>query len=196
MKMEVLMRGQALLMAGAMAVAAVTAVPATAAAQSNYSSYASQDQVCAKKRQDRMIAGGALGAIAGAVLGSNVAGRGAKSEGGALGAVAGAVAGGMIGRNTAKCGPYDQYGYHNGQYGQHQGGGQYGGPYNGQYGDDGYGLEGGPYAPAAYGGGGYNNGYGQQQCRYGEQILRDPDGRSYKQNVYMCRGADGVWRAQ
>ncbi len=185
------MRGQALLMAGAMAVAAVTAVPATAAAQSNYLSYANQDQVCAKKRQDRMVAGGALGAIAGAVLGSNVAGRGAKSEGGALGAVAGAVAGGMIGRNTAKCGPYDQYGYHNGQYGQYGGGGQYQGGYR----DDGYGLEGGPYAPTSYGGGGYNDRYGQE-CRYGEQTLRDPDGRSYKQNVYMCRGRDGVWRAQ
>jgi hypothetical protein len=189
MKMEVLMRGQALLAAGAMAMTAVTLAPLPAAAQpSQYQSYSNQDPTCTKARQDRMVAGGALGAIAGAILGSNVAGHGAKSEGGVLGAVAGAVAGGAIGRSTAKCGPYNS---------------SYNGPYNGQYNQgpysnndpryDDYGLEGGSYRQSSYGG---DNGYQTRDCRYGEQVLRDPDGRAYRQNVMMCRGRDGVWRPE
>jgi hypothetical protein len=198
MKMEVLMRGQALLMASAMAMAAVTFAPLPAAAQPSQTQYyGDQDQVCQKAKQDRMVAGGVLGALAGAILGSNVASHGVKTEGTALGAVAGAVAGGAIGRSSADCGPngarygrqYDQYGHPYGQqYGQ-QG-------YNqGQSGDrryDDYGLEGGAYAPTSYGGRDRDG----RECGYGQQVLRDPNGRSYSQSVYMCRGGDGQWRPE
>lgn len=191
------MRGQAVLMAGVMALSAFA--PMSASAKSNDYGYQNgyQDQYqgqyqggyqgsdyqqdCLKKKRDRMVAGGALGAIAGAVLGSNVAGRGAKSEGGVLGAVAGAVAGGAIARSTAKCDAYS------GGYGQYGNGYQGGDP---RYDD--YGLEGGPYAPASYS---YDRSYGRQ-CGWGEEVLRDPNGRSVRQSVYMCKGRDGGWRIE
>jgi hypothetical protein len=194
MKMEVLMRGQALLITGAMAMAAVTFAPLPAAAQpAPYQSYSTEDQVCQKSKQDRMVAGGVLGALAGLILGSNVAAHGVKSEGSALGAVAGAVAGGAIGRSTANCGPNaNRYGGQYNQYGQ-----QYGQPgsYQGQDQDrrsDDYGLDGVAYAPTAYGGRDRNG----RECGYGQQVMRDPNGRSYSQSVYMCRGDDGQWRPE
>jgi hypothetical protein len=190
MKMEVPMRGQALLMAGVMAVSAFAVTPASAQPNSYQyqGGYQGQDYLaeqCQKQQRDRMVAGGAMGAIAGAVLGSNVAGHGAKSEGGVLGALAGALAGGAIGRSTAKCdaytgrstAPYDRYGQDR---------------YNGNSEYDDYGLEGGPYAPASYA---YDRSYGRQ-CGWGEEVLRDPDGRSVRQSVYMCQGRDGQWRPQ
>jgi hypothetical protein len=75
------------------------------------------------------------------------------------------------------------YGYGQPNYG-------YGQP---TYGDR-YPLEGGPdygYRTAgdAYGGGDPN-------CRWGSVSTRDPDGREVRDSIYMCRGRDGVWRAQ
>lgn len=61
------------------------------------------------------VAGGLIGALAGAVLGSQVASRGARTEGAVLGGVAGAVIGGSIGNasdRSYKCdgrGPYFSY---------------------------------------------------------------------------------------
>ena len=64
---------------------------------------------CERRQDNNTIAGALLGAIAGGVIGSNVAGRGNRSEGAVLGAVVGGVAGGAIGRNTANC---DERGYY------------------------------------------------------------------------------------
>lgn len=60
------------------------------------------------------VAGGLIGALAGAVLGSNVAGRGDRTEGAVLGGIAGAVVGGAVGNanDRYKCdsrGPYFSY---------------------------------------------------------------------------------------
>jgi hypothetical protein len=60
------------------------------------------------------VAGGLIGALAGAVLGSQVAGRGDRTEGAVLGGVAGAVVGGAVGNanDRYKCdarGPYFSY---------------------------------------------------------------------------------------
>jgi len=62
------------------------------------------------------VGGGVLGALAGAVLGSQLASRGARTEGAVLGGVAGAVIGGSIGnardRESYRCdsrGPYFSY---------------------------------------------------------------------------------------
>ncbi len=57
------------------------------------------------------VAGGLIGALAGAVLGSNIAGRGDRTEGAVLGGIAGAVVGGAVGNanDRYKCdsrGPY------------------------------------------------------------------------------------------
>jgi hypothetical protein len=60
------------------------------------------------------VAGGLIGALAGAMLGSNVAGRGDRTEGAVLGGLAGAVVGGAVGNanDRYQCdnrGPYFTY---------------------------------------------------------------------------------------
>lgn len=53
---------------------------------------------------DNTVAGGVLGALAGAILGSQVASHGARTEGAVLGGVAGAVIGGSVGNASSKDG--------------------------------------------------------------------------------------------
>lgn len=78
--------------------ATATAIPCGSGARSNNST----------------VAGGLIGALAGAVLGSQIAGRGDRTEGAVLGGVAGAVVGGAVGNanDKYKCdsrGPYFSY---------------------------------------------------------------------------------------
>jgi hypothetical protein len=163
-------------------IAAMTAFAQPAAAQpySNYhDEHVYRQEQCQRARNNNTVAGAVIGGIAGAVLGSNSAGRGHRSDGTALGAVVGAAAGSAIGRSATRCnevpqGSYDPY------YGRS----------DGYYGRDDYGLEGGPYRESSYG---YGDDYGRD-CRMGEMITRDPYGREYRDNVMMCRGSDGVWR--
>jgi len=200
------MRAQALLAAAAMTTGlAVTAVPASAQTygqpypQQGYGQPVQSDAYCAQVRQNRMLTGGAIGAAAGVLLGNNL-GRGShRSDGRILGGVVGAASGAMIGRNTGACSVANQnrvraaqngygqpqqpaygYGYPQDQYPQQTG-----------YGDR-YPLEGGPdYRQSGYGHGG-----GDPNCRWGTVSTRDPDGREVRDSIYMCRGRDGVWRAQ
>lgn len=64
---------------------------------------------CRDQKTTNSVAGGLIGALAGAALGSNVAARNARTEGAVLGALVGGVAGTAIGRSTAKC---DNTGYY------------------------------------------------------------------------------------
>lgn len=126
------MRGQAMLLAGALFAAGLGA-PETASANGYGQTYGQsygrapvyEDPWCKQQRQNRMLIGGAIGAVAGAVLGNNIAARNAQSEGSILGGVAGAAAGAAIGRNTVQCAaPYPQTGYGGqGAYGYGQSGG-------------------------------------------------------------------------
>lgn len=178
------MRGTFLVAAAVLAGAMAMAQPAAA---QNYRSYHDEhvatQQQCAASRQNRMIGGAVLGGIAGALLGREVADRGVRGEGAILGAVVGAAAGGAVGRSTAQCGQvqgqYDPY------YGEAQQDDQ------GYYGEGDQDLEGGPYEESGY----YGDGR-RDDCRMGEQITRDPYGREYREQVMMCRGRDGVWRAE
>jgi YMGG-like Gly-zipper len=197
------MRARALL-----AVAAVTtglgamAVPASAQTYGQppqgYGQPVHPDAYCAQVRQNRMMTGGALGAALGAVLGNNVSARHHQGDGSLLGGVVGAAAGAAIGRNTGACGVNAQrraqgYGYGQPQqpaYGYPQEQQPYGQP---TYGEDRYPLEGGP---DGYRNSGYGNGGGDPNCRWGTVSTRDPDGREVRDSIYMCRGRDGVWRAQ
>lgn len=185
------MRVKAFVAAAAL-MAGLTVAPQQAAAQA-YNSYhdahVSQQYQCRASQQNRTLGGGAIGAVAGAVIGSQVAARGHRSDGSVLGAVVGAVAGGMIGRSTANngyaCnapvqGSYDPY------YGQPYGNQGYQQPYG-----DNSGLYGGPYQNSAYG---YGDSY--NECRMGERIVRDPYGREYREPVRMCRAPDGSWYPQ
>ncbi len=58
---------------------------------------------CEERRENNTAAGAVIGALAGAALGSNIAGHGVRTEGAVLGAVVGGVAGGSIGRSSAHC---------------------------------------------------------------------------------------------
>jgi len=58
---------------------------------------------CADRSGDRAATGGIIGALAGAAIGSNVAGRGSHTEGAVLGAVAGGVVGASIASSSARC---------------------------------------------------------------------------------------------
>ena len=205
------MRGQKFLAAGALMTAALlTAGPASAQQYSTYhDANLAQQQNCQLQRNNRTTGGAVIGAITGAVLGSQVAARGHRTDGSVLGGVVGAVAGAAIGRGGAQCGQvaqgaYDPYtGRANGP--AYSGGRAYD-PYANQqpanrgY-DDGSGLYGGPYdAPrpqrSSYGGRRSGNGERRGDCRWGEMITRDPDGYEMRESVYMCRGRDGAWRPQ
>lgn len=208
------MRARALLAIAAMSTGlAATGVPASA--QQYYPAQAYPAQAypnqtyqgpapyCGQVRQNRMMIGGAIGAVAGAVLGNNLGAHHHQGDGAILGTVAGAATGALIGRNTGQCSPANQaaqngYGYPQGGY--QQGGYQGGYPpppadYRRPTGYDRYPLDGGPssrddgYRQASQGGGDPN-------CRWGTVSTRDPDGREVRDSIYMCRGRDGVWRAQ
>jgi len=58
---------------------------------------------CEKERQEASNRGAVVGGITGAVVGSQVAGSGAKSEGGVLGATAGVLAGRQIAKKDHRC---------------------------------------------------------------------------------------------
>jgi uncharacterized protein YcfJ len=58
---------------------------------------------CEKERQEASNKGAVVGGITGAVVGSQVAGDGAKSEGGAIGAVGGILAGRQIAKKDHRC---------------------------------------------------------------------------------------------
>jgi hypothetical protein len=169
-------------------IAAATAAlvaPSMASAQ-NYG-YAPPTQGCQQSVNNNRLAGGVIGAIGGAVLGKQIAGRNARSEGQVLGAVVGAVAGSEIGRRRVAC---DDYAYRGTQPA----------PRQSSYQPNGYGYS-NYEAPR------YNNGYQdrpyqasyrapaahRQQCGWGEQSVRSPSGHYQTQNVWMCQAGDGNW---
>jgi hypothetical protein len=87
----------AALSATALALAAATAV-ATPSYARDYGYYDS----CSAKKQDAGTKGAVIGGLAGALLGSSLAGHGDKTGGLAIGAVAGALVGNSIARSDAK----------------------------------------------------------------------------------------------
>ena len=103
------------------------------------------DPGCVQSNQNSKVEGTVLGAGAGALLGSVLAGRHSRGEGAVLGAVGGGVAGNVIsGQRNDPCPP----GYY---YPQQQPG--YGPPPNNGYGQSGYGQPG--YQQQGYGQAGY-----------------------------------------
>ncbi len=108
------------------------------------------DPACVQSNQNSKVAGTVLGAGAGALLGSVLAGRHSRGEGAVLGAVGGGVAGNVsTGQRNDPCPP----GYY---YPQQQPG--YGPPPPNGYGQAGYGQQG--YGQPAYGQGYGQPGYG------------------------------------
>jgi hypothetical protein len=75
------------------------AVAASASAQPYQGSY----DPCQREASNRGVTGGLLGAAGGAVVGSQVAASGHRSDGSLLGGVIGAIAGAAIGHSSAAC---------------------------------------------------------------------------------------------
>ena len=99
--------------AAAIAVSGLVA-PAAASAQPRGTVYKSDP--CRQEKSNAGKTGAILGGIAGAVVGSQVAGRGARTEGAVIGGVGGAVVGNQIGRHSVKC-----VGYPRGRYAKRNG---------------------------------------------------------------------------
>jgi len=79
------------------AIAAVITVAAAPIASAHDNGYHHSHQN--RSNGDQQLVGGAIGAVVGGVLGSQVAGNGARTEGSVLGAVLGGVAGAAIAGN-------------------------------------------------------------------------------------------------
>ncbi len=89
---------------GAAAIAAPTlAIPQFALAQTNAQALSAE---CAAQRRSAGNKGTAIGGVLGAVLGSQVAAKGARTEGSVLGAAVGAVSGHYVAKRNARCTAY------------------------------------------------------------------------------------------
>jgi len=64
--------------------------------------YFSAADACHAKKQTKGTTGAVVGGLAGALLGSQVAGHGSNTEGAVIGGLAGALLGNSIGRSSAK----------------------------------------------------------------------------------------------
>ena len=65
--------------------------------------YDSDGRRCAEAKSNNQLAGGILGALAGAAIGSNVAKGGGRTGGAIIGGVAGAAVGSSIAKGETKC---------------------------------------------------------------------------------------------
>lgn len=151
-------------------------------------------QRCEQERRDRQVAGGVIGAGVGALAGSGVASRNARTEGGVLGAVVGAVAGSAIGRSTA-CDPRGGYQVYDDRYGYDRG---YDTRYDDRRYDTGYRDYGYDYDRSYDYGSGYGYGYGYpassgyaygsgDRCTTRQTRTYDRYGREQVREVRTCR---------
>jgi uncharacterized protein YcfJ len=172
----------------AAAAAAAFSAPALVSAQNYNNGYAAPSEQCQQSLNNNRLAGGALGAVAGAVLGKQIAGRNARTEGQVLGAVLGAVAGSELGRRRVAC---DDIAYRGNQPAPRQ---------QSSYRPNGYGYSNydngdnnAPYQDRAYQASYRAPVVQRPQCGWGEQSVRSPNGHYQTQNVWMCQANDGNW---
>lgn len=217
-------KGAVAAVAGVATLAAAAAVPAAASAQSY--GYYGQTQgntyydPCRRDQTNRSTTAALIGGALGAVIGSNAAAGGVRTEGALLGGALGAAAGAAVGNRSAACAPgYNTHATQNSQYG----GGYYAqAPYGQTYSQPQY--QGGYYqsgaAPGYYGSSydsnryGYtasSSAYGQAYDRYGrtysvaqrpgadgcsiaESPIYMPDGSTQKRFVRVCRDSSGRYQ--
>ncbi|MBP7704500.1 MAG: hypothetical protein KA105_04360 [Caulobacter sp.] len=195
----ILARGAAGLAVASM-IAGALAVPSIASAQTYQTrqggAYADgYYDPCRRDQVQRGTGGALVGGGLGALAGSGIAGRGAKTEGAVLGGILGAVIGSNVGKAGAACQtPNDPayrgqayYGDQDGYYGYreaqptYQEGGYYGqDPYD-RYDDD-YRVAPVADAPTA------------DNCTLAESPIYLPDGRVQKRFVRVCRDARGNYQ--
>lgn len=161
-------KGAVAAVAGVATLAGAAAIPSFAAAQTSgyYDSRSSTYyDPCVRDRTNRGTAGALIGGVLGAVVGSNAAAGGVRTEGALLGGALGAAAGAAIGNNGAACAP--GYNSRNSQYSG------YGSSYDGYYGNQ---------ANSGY----YNQGYGYpaNQGYYGSSYDYSRQGHNYGRQTY------------
>ena len=148
---------------------------------------------CRRDTNDRAVGGGILGLAAGAIAGSNLAGRHNRSEGTVVGGVLGALVGSQVGRSTAACTPDYSYApppariYHRAR------------PAYGYYDGPVY-AEPPPALPPSY----YDNGPANYDnrgpatsndgCQNVESKIRMPDGRTQTRLVRTCPDSNGRYQ--
>ncbi len=191
-------KGAVAAVAGVATLAAAAVAPTAASAQS-YGYYGqTQGQAyydpCRRDQTNRSTAGALIGGALGAVIGSNAAAGGVRTEGALLGGALGAAAGAAIGNRGAACtAGYDSHTTQNSYYGNggYYGQNRYGQGYGGSYGQPQY--QGGYYqsgaAPGYYGSSYDNNRYGYTASHGGYGQAYDRYGRTY--SVAQRPGADG-----
>ncbi|MAK81328.1 hypothetical protein [Phenylobacterium sp.] len=196
-------KGAVAAVAGVATLAAAAVAPTAASAQSY--GYYGQTQgntyydPCRRDQTNRSTAGALIGGALGAVIGSNAAAGGVRTEGALLGGALGAAAGAAVGNRAAACAPgYDNRTTQNSQYGnggyydQNRYGQGYGQSYGQSYGHQPQ-YQGGYYqsgaAPGYYGSSYDSNRYGytSSSSSYGQAY--DRYGRTY--SVAQRPSADG-----
>jgi len=190
-------------MAAVMALTAGVSAPSIAAAQSGYyGNGGSYYDPCRREQTNRGVGGGLLGAAIGAVVGSNVAARNARTEGALLGGAVGAVGGAAVGRSSAACdsGYAPRTSYYNGR--SYDRGYYSEGRYDDRYGDR-YTYERNRAAPAydGYAYDGRGNSYvvtdrppSADGCTLAESPIYLPDGRVQKRFVRVCQDGSGRYQ--
>ena len=148
---------------------------------------------CARERQGRTGAGATIGALGGAVAGSQLAARGRRTEGSILGGVLGAVVGGAVGRSSSdNCRSYDSdyrySGYDNRDYAYDRGyDDRY---YDDRYRDDYYDRNSGYYN--SYPSSSYGSNYGyvssgySSSCRSVQTTRQTYNGRTVTEYREVC----------
>lgn len=192
-------------------IAGVLAAPSIASAQTSpaYGSGGAYAQggyydPCRRDQVQRGTGGALVGGGLGALAGSSIAGRGAKTEGAVLGGILGAVIGANVGKSGAACStPYDPSnpdyrGQSSAYYGQPDGYAGYGGGYDGGSGyygyeqrayDESYRDAGDDYRATPVAGG-----TTADNCTLAESPIYLPDGRVQKRFVRVCRDAHGNYQ--
>lgn len=82
----------------------------------NHNSY-NAHEACKRDEQNDKVAAGLVGAVLGGVVGSQMAGNGARTEGSAIGAVLGGLAGAGIADKQTDCDPNYNHSYSGSTYG-------------------------------------------------------------------------------
>lgn len=194
---SILARGAAGL-AVASLIAGAMAVPSIASAQSYYQGGAYGNggyyDPCRRDQVQRGTNGALVGGGLGALAGSGIAGRGAKTEGAVLGGILGAVIGSNVGKSGAACQTPNDPAYRGSAY--------YGQP-DGYYGYDSYREPSQAYYDGYDRYDRYDDDYrvapvadapAADNCSLAESPIYLPDGRVQKRFVRVCRDQSGSYQ--
>ena len=182
-------------LAAAVGGVAFTGLSTPAAAQGYYDGGGYSYDGCQREQTNRGVAGALIGGALGAVIGSQAASRGVRTEGSLLGGAVGAVGGAAVGSSSAACQrgyAQPRTAYYGDRYGDRDGYAQGYAP--GRY-DYGYAYD--HYQPARDS---YSRDYYPQNrqvgdgCTLAESPIYLPDGGVQKRFVRVCEDSRGRYQ--